>query len=1199
MLLSVCTWTGNGGDGLWGTAANWSNNQVPQAGDDLCFIGSGDDTYNDLAAGTAIRSIDFQSSGFSINPSGGNNLTIASGGSVTVNTGVTSTIATDIVLSGGLTFDVSDASSGLTVSGAVSESGGSFGIVTTGPGSLTLSGTNTYTGGTGVLAGTLQVGNGAALGSGSLTVYGSAVLDLYGHSVTVTSLQGMLGSGGTITNTAGTGSQTLTVNNSTDTTYPGVITNDALHPLILAKTGTGTLTLSGTNTYTGGTAVLDGNLRIGSDSALGTGWLKVYGNAVLDLYGHNVTVTNLQGILGSGGTITNTAGTGSQTLTVNNSTDTTYPGIITNDASHPLIFAKNGTGTLTLSGTNSYTGGTGVLAGTLRLDSDSALGTGWLKMYDTAVLDLYGHNATVTNLQGFLGTGGTITNTAGTGTQTLTVSNSSMTTYLGVITNDASHPLMFVKDGTGSLTLSGTNTYTGGTAILSGTLQLGGDSALGTGMLKMYGSAVLDLCGHNVTVTNLQGILGSGGTITNTAGTGTQTLTVNSLSSTTYPGVITNDASHPLMLVKDGTGTLTLSGENTYTGGTTISNGTLRLGANAALPSGRAATINNGSILDLGGYSNTSSPVSSVIVNYGVITNGTLSASSSFNVYYGWVDANLTGTASLIKNGLNTFALAGTNSYTGGETVIGGTLVDMSDGASATFYWNGVSSGGSWTDKTWLLGNPNGGNLPWLNAARSVAMINSSGVGTQNTTAITVPSLTRVGAVVFAGGSCAINGEGSFIPGSMIPLDGSWRVGLRAVSGATGTINVTFTDNISNPTGVYIPSSHAGALVLNGASSCTGISSIYGGTVRIGNDGAFGSGTLELFGGTLSSGNANAHTLSNPLRLSGAITLGDTTNNGALTFNGSGVLTASVTLTINSPVTFAGPLSGASYGLQKLGPSKLMLNGTLTVSYLSVGGGTVELGTDLNVPGLAVYGGAALDLHGHNATVQYFSPATGGTITNTAGTGTQTLTVDNSSDTTYAGAITNDASHPLKLVKQGAGILTLTGNNTLTGGTEILAGNLCVMGTLGDVTFGGTGETILSGTGTVGDVSVINWGTVSPGANGGSGIGTLNTGSITFGDANSVGYYFKATLADGSPACDQLNVTGTVTIVMGVLILDGVPSSPGQISVLIVNDGSDPISGTFYGLPEGSQITVNGVRYTVTYVYNADGTANDMALIPV
>ncbi len=994
MLLSVCTWTGGGGDGLWGTAANWSNNQVPQAGDDLCFVGSGVDTYNDLTAGTAIRSIDFQSSGFSINPSGGNNLTIASGGSVTVNTGVTSTIATDIVLSGGLTFDVSDASSGLTVSGAVSESGGSCWLVKDGDGTVTLG---------------------------------------------------------------------------------GVLSVSEL-------------------------AVADGVLLLDSDSAL--------------------------------------------------------------TASNPVE----------------------------------------LTMYLSGTLDLHGHSASVSSLAGLLGTGGTITNTAGTGAVTFAVDSSSTTTYPGVITNDASHPLAFVKTGTGTLTLTGSNAYTGDTGVFNGTLRIGSGSALGNGHLKMYGSAVLDLYGNSATVASLQGILNSGGTITNTAGAGTTMLTVNGSLTTTYPGVITNDASHPLMLVKDGTGTLTLSGENTYTGGTIISGGTLRFGANAALPSGRAATINNGSILDLGGYSNTSSPVSSVIVNYGVITNGTLSASSSFNVYYGWIDANLTGSASLIKNGPNTFALAGTNSYTGGETVIGGTLVDMSDGASAMFYWNGASSGGSWTDKTWLLGNPNGGDLPWLNAGRSVAMINSSGVGTQSTTAISVPSLTRVGAVVFAGGSCAINGEGSFISGSMITAGTTWQIGFRAVSGATGTINITFTDNVSNPTGIYVPSSHAGTLIFNGLRTCTGTSSIYGGTVRIGSDSAFGSGTLELYGGTLSSSNANAHSLDNPLKLAGAITLGDATNNGALTFNGSGTLTASSTLTVNSPVTINGALSesppGSNIGLQKLGAATLTLNGTLTASYLSVGGGTVELGTELNVPGLAVYGGAALDLYGHNATVQYFSPSTGGTITNTAGTGTQTLTVNNSSDTTYAGVITNDASHPLKLVKQGAGRLTLTGTNTLTGGTEIVAGNLCVVGALGNVTFGGTGGTILSGTGTVGDVSVINWGTVSPGANGGSGIGTLNTGSITFGDANSVGY-FKATLADGSPACDQLNVTGTVTIVMGVLILDGVPSSPGQISVLIVNDGTDPISGTFYGLPEGSQITVNGVRYTVTYVYNADGTANDMALIPV
>ena len=133
-------------------------------------------------------------------------------------------------------------------------------LVKTGPGNLILSGTNTYTGGTDVEAGTLQIGDSTALGMGNLIVNGGT-LDLNGYSITVGSLSG---NGGTITdNSTGGGTTTLTVDQTADATYAGTIADGQNGTLLaLTKDGAGTLVLSGDDTYHGFTTVMDGLLDL-------------------------------------------------------------------------------------------------------------------------------------------------------------------------------------------------------------------------------------------------------------------------------------------------------------------------------------------------------------------------------------------------------------------------------------------------------------------------------------------------------------------------------------------------------------------------------------------------------------------------------------------------------------------------------------------------------------------------------------------------------------------------------------------------------------------------------------------------------------------------------------------------------------------------------------------------------------------------
>jgi autotransporter-associated beta strand protein len=126
---------------------------------------------------------------------------------------------------------------------------------------VALNAANTYSGGT-VLTNyaTLRLGNAGALGSGGVTLYPNSKLNLNTFSVIVGALSGP---GGIITDWNGAaGTTTLTVNQSTNTTYSGVITNGASRVLALVKSGSGLLTLVGTNTYTGATAVSNGTLAV-------------------------------------------------------------------------------------------------------------------------------------------------------------------------------------------------------------------------------------------------------------------------------------------------------------------------------------------------------------------------------------------------------------------------------------------------------------------------------------------------------------------------------------------------------------------------------------------------------------------------------------------------------------------------------------------------------------------------------------------------------------------------------------------------------------------------------------------------------------------------------------------------------------------------------------------------------------------------
>ena len=330
---------------------------------------------------------------------------------------------------------------------------GSGSITKAGAGTLILSGTNTYSGGTTISAGTLSIVSDTNIGSGTNTIGTKGTLLLSGN--------------GTYTNDwtlSGAGSAIATDNNNT---LSGVLSGNGG----LTKTGTGTLTLTGNNTYAGGTAINDGTLK--GNIASGTD-LSIAAGAIYDGDNKARSVDGLNG----GGKLLNTSG-----LTVQSGD---FAGIIDNSNTS---LTKTGAGTLTLTGNNAYTGSTTISEGTLK--GNIASGTD-LSIADSATYDGDNKARSVGGLNG----GGKILNTDG-----LTVQNG---TFGGVIDNSNTS---LTKTGAGTLTLSGTNTYTGMTTVRSGTLALGSD--LTSNQLTLYGGTVFDRGSHNHNLDN--GILSVNG----------------------------------------------------------------------------------------------------------------------------------------------------------------------------------------------------------------------------------------------------------------------------------------------------------------------------------------------------------------------------------------------------------------------------------------------------------------------------------------------------------------------------------------------------------------------------------------------------------------------------------------------------------------------------------------------------------------
>jgi autotransporter-associated beta strand protein len=356
------------------------------------------------------------------------------------------------------------------------------------------------------------------LGIGNSVSAGSGTLNLNGNNQTVAELRtgaGALGQTGTRTITSASAA-TLIVNQTSNSIYDGELSGD----LALIKSGSGTLTLSGSSTSTGSATVSAGILRIMNAAALGdpSAGTTVASGAQLELAG-GITVNNeaisingsgvnFRGALQSQNGINTWAGNilinvDNSRIGANGSGQTLHISGVIDDGSDTFALgvrnADSG-GTTILSGANTYGGNTDVVVGLLQVDdADDRLPVGTILRIGnvantgSATFDLNGRNQQVAGLTSLgMSMGMTVTNSSGSGS-TFTINNATNFTYTGSISGN----LALSKSGSGTLTLSGSNSYTGATTVAAGTLSLASAGINDASSVSIGAGAVLNLS-HNI-----------------------------------------------------------------------------------------------------------------------------------------------------------------------------------------------------------------------------------------------------------------------------------------------------------------------------------------------------------------------------------------------------------------------------------------------------------------------------------------------------------------------------------------------------------------------------------------------------------------------------------------------------------------------------------------------------------------------------
>ncbi|EIQ5660904.1 fibronectin-binding autotransporter adhesin ShdA [Salmonella enterica] len=936
-------------------------------------------------------------------------------------------------------------------------------IVKSGSDDLIVTGDNNYSGGTTITGGTLTADHADSLGSGDID--NSGVLKV--------------GEGDLENTLSGSGS--------------------------LVKTGTGELTLSGGNDYSGGTTITGGTLTADHADSLGSG--DIDNSGVLKV--------------GEGDLENTLSGSGS--------------------------LVKTGTGELTLSGDNTYSGGTTITGGTLTADHADSLGSGDI------------------DNSGVLKVGE------------------------GELKNTLSGSGSLVKTGTGELTLSGDNTYSGGTTISDGTLIAASVNALGSGDID--NSGVLKVGEGELKNT----LFGSGS------------------------------------LVKTGTGVLTLSGDNTYSGGTTISDGTLIADHADSLGSG---DIDNSGVLKVGeGELKNTLSGSGSLVKTGTgeltlsgdnktysgdttIADGTLIAANVNALGSGNIDNS--GTLMLDANGA--FELANVTTHSGATTALaaGSTLyasqLTQENGSTLSIDLGAATDDAMITADSVTLGgtlNVTGiGSVTdsWTPEAYTYTLIDSDSAITSDFDDLTIAGMNREDVDFLT-----IDGKVDETDNTHYDLTASlsWYAdrdnattdahGTFTLSDPDGSFNVAATltdvDDTLDPgsrwDGKSLTKEGAGTLILSGDNDYSGGTTINEGTLVAASTTALGTGlvdnnatlVLDADGEVSAVGGITTHSgATTQLALGTSLDLGDSAliqQDGStlnvelnsdsvqpLITGGSATLGGDLVVSDASLQARASDAEFQSFKLMDMDSdisgdfTSLTMNLTDQPDYLTVTGtiNPEDASEYLLTEGLS-----------WNATATSATPAHG---TFTLGAG------DSFEVTSVLGDKTGNGDWDGKsLTKLGAGKLTLSGANTYTGDTNVQEGTLW-----------------LAGDGTIGEVGSQQAVNVASDATFGGSNGTTvngrvtNEGTLVFGDSEETGAIFTlngdlinmGTITSGSSAStpgNTLYVDGDYTGNGGSLYLNTVLGDDDSATdkLVITGDASGTTDLYINGIGDGAQ-TTNGIE---------------------
>jgi autotransporter-associated beta strand protein len=789
------------------------------------------------------------------------------------------TVGTGAVDNGGFLLTVGGTGN-TTITSAI---GGAGGLSKDGAGTLTLTGANTYTGATNVTAGVLKIQHATALGTtaGGVSVDSGAALQIQG-GITV-------------------GAEALTLNGT------GVSNDGALR------------NISGNNTY-GGLVTLGSAARINSDS--GTLTLDVAsGNAIA---GDNMNLT-----LGGAGNITvaDPIATGTGTLT------------------------KDGAGTLTLSGANTYSGGTVINGGSLSAAADTNLGAA-------------GGGITVNASASFLPGGVTYARsiTLNNGA-TLTFANNNNPTFTGNVTGTGG---LAQNTGFGSqVVFSGTgNTFEGKIAIGStGTTGQAyrfafaslADSETANGRIVFSSSKVTHANGSvfeytgtsNLVLANRQIELASAtGNPTNghqirSNGTGTLTINTDLIVSTavaqtlalkgtntgnnTFAGKIGN-GSGTVSLLKADAGLWILSGDNSYTGGTTVSAGTLKANAAGTLGSGFVTVTGGTLVIDA---ADAMADAAALSLPSATTKNLTMNANDTIaKLYLGGVQ-QLYGVYSSSGAG-SAWMNAGSGILTVGSAAVQPAYWDLNGttagagGATPTGIWDGANA--YWNDAP----DGTGSTAAWTPGRTAVF---SAGTDATGTYTVTVDGTQDIAGLSFEEGNVTLS----------TGTDGGLRMTSDTVAYvAAGT--TTIATPISQDTARALSKTGAGTLVLTSANSHTGPTTVSQGTLRLSNANAIASSS----GLNVTGGNVVLDTTVNVAALSFVSSSNLAVNGGTLAMTGGTIAQTNTAANLNVYDTITSGISGSPTVNLTTTESNTYISG---LQFAPAGNATQALGTITAVKG--------------------------------------------------------------------------------------------------------------------------------------------------------------------------------------------------------------------------------------------------------